>query len=70
MEKAEDILFHPWNQLFIFTQLWNTTFYIFTAVKYNFLYFYGCENIAFQIYIIFNRYCPIFHFFVYNKIAH
>ena len=26
MEKAEDIQFHPWS----------TTFYIFTAMKYNF----------------------------------
>ena len=32
MEKAEDIQFHRWN-----------TTYIFMAVKYNFLYFHGCE---------------------------
>ena len=36
----------------------NTTFYIFTAVKYSF----------FKIYIIFNQYFSVFHYFVYNEI--
>ena len=31
MEKAEDIQFHLW-----ISRLWNTNFYIFTAVKYSF----------------------------------
>ena len=56
MEKAEDIQFQPWN-----------TTYIFTAVKYNFLYFHGCEIQLFKVYIIFNQYFPVFHNFVYNK---
>ena len=34
MEKAGDIQFRSWN----------TTFYIFTAMKYNFLNFHGCET--------------------------
>ena len=61
-EKAEDIQFHLRN-----------TFYIFMAVKYNFLYFHGCEILLFSkklINIIFNQYFPAFHFFVYNKIAY
>ena len=57
MEKAEDIHFH----------LWNTT-YIFTAVKYSFLCFHGCEIQLFKICIIFNKYFPVFHYFVYNNV--
>ena len=57
MEKAEDIQFHPWN-----------TTYIFTAVKYSFLYFHGCKYSFFKKYILFNQYFPVFHYFVYNKV--
>ena len=39
----------------IFSRLWNTTFYIFMTVKYNF----------FIICIIFNQYFSVFHYFVY-----
>ena len=42
MDKTEDILFHPCN-----------TTYIFTAVKYSFLYFYDCEIQFFSKYALY-----------------
>ena len=41
----------------IFSLQWDTTFYLFTAVKYSF----------FKICIIFNQYFPVLHYFVYNE---
>ena len=41
--------------------------YILTAVEYSFLYFHGCEVQLFKIYFLFNKYFPVFHYFVYDK---
>ena len=56
MGNAEDIKFHPWN-----------TTYIFTAVEYSFLYFTAVKYSFFKICITFNKYFPVFHYFVYKK---
>ena len=57
MKKAEDIQFHRKKRLY---------FIFLSCEKYKII-FSLVKIFLFQIYIIFNQYFPVFHYFVYIK---